>query len=200
MRPFADAAAVTLAAAFVGGPYETHVQPDPDDQRRTLPLLFAGVTSLCRRLGGVATIDDGGDGPPRAVCAWLPSNRHQVGPLDLVRSGLWRVPLPTVMGPAAAYRQIRHERVTDAALHRWVTDDTAYLWALGVDPAHHGSGLGRRAVDLGLEAMRGAGFRWCLLKTETPANVGLYRHLGFEVVADVPDPRAVPAWLLRRPV
>lgn len=193
-----DDAAATLAAAFVGGPYETHVQPDLDDQRRSLPVMFGGVVRRCHEVGGVETVAVEDGGRPAAVCAWVPASELSPGPAAVWRSGLWRTVLPSAFGPAATWRLLRHEHVTDAALARWATPDTGYLWCLGVDPERHGQGLGRRAVDLGVAAMRRAGLTRCLLKTETPANVALYRHLGFELLEEVADPHAVPAWILRR--
>ena len=194
----ADAAAL-LAAAFAGGPAETHVQPDLARQRRTLPVMFAAVLERCRRRGGIerSTTDDG---RLAAVCAWVPSIDLVVGPADVLRYGFWRLPLPTAFGPAATLRLLRHEHVTDTALARYAAADTGYLWLLGADPAHHGDGYGRAALEHGVIAMRDAGFTRVLLKTETPGNVPLYRHLGFELLEEVPDPRAIPAWILRRDV
>lgn len=189
----ADAAA-TLAAAFAGGPAVTHVQPDVGRQRRTLPAMFEPVLSRCREVGGVELVDG-----TAGVCGWVPSPQLRLGPIDVVRTGLWRLPSPGAFGPAATVRLVRHEHATDEVLLRHAATDVAYLWLLGADPARHGEGLGRAALEAGLSAMRHRGFARCLLKTETPGNVTLYRHLGFELVDEVtPRSSGVPAWVFLR--
>jgi ribosomal protein S18 acetylase RimI-like enzyme len=189
----ADAAA-TLAAAFAGGPAVTHVQPDLARQRRTLPAMFAPVLRLCDRSGGVDLV-----GGTAGVCAWIPSPQLRIGPLAVLRSGLWRLPLPGRFGPAATLRLLRHEHATDAALVRHAGPRVAYLWLLGADPQRQGEGLGRAALEAGLASMRAAGFDRCLLKTETPQNVALYTHLGFAQVDEVtPRSSGVPAWSFLR--
>jgi ribosomal protein S18 acetylase RimI-like enzyme len=192
----ADAAAL-LAAAFAGGPFETWVQPDLDRQRRALPTLFHGVLRRCAEVGGVEVVRDA-DGSLAAVCGWVPSRELVVGPRAVLSTGLWRLPLPSEFGPTSTLRLLRHEHVTDAALGSHAAADTAYVWALGVPPARQGDGLGRRAVDAGRAAIAAAGFARVVLKTETPSNVPFYRHLGFDLVTELPHAPGVPAWILAR--
>ncbi len=187
-------AAATLAAAFAGGPAVSWVQPDLTRQRRTLPAMFRPVLEVCARRGGVEVVADGA-----AVCGWLPSPELAVGPVEVVRAGFWRLPLPDAFGPAATVRLLRHEHVTDEVLLTHAGPSVGYLWVLGVRPDRHGEGLGGAALAAGLDAMRAQGLRACLLKTETPRNRALYRHLGFEQVDEVtPAVSGVPAWVFRR--
>jgi GNAT superfamily N-acetyltransferase len=189
----ADAAA-TLAAAFAGGPLVTHVQRDASRHPRTLRAVFGPTLRLCARSGGVA-VRAGGD----AVAGWVPAEQLTVGPADVLRSGLWQLPRPGALGPVGTVRLLQHEHVVEGRLQRHVAGDVAYLWVYGTRPGRQGEGLGRAAMDAGLAQMRSAGFARCLLKTETPRNVALYRHLGFDLVDEVtPAPSGVPAWVFLR--
>lgn len=189
----ADAAA-TLAAAFAGGPLVTHVQPDVARHPSTLRAMFAPVLRLCERAGGVSTVAD-----TDAVAGWVPSTELSVGPAEVLRSGLWRLPLPGAFGPAGTVRLLRHEHTVEARLLRFAAPEVAYLWVYGTRPDRQGAGLGRAAMDAALGRMWDAGFERCLLKTETPANVALYRHLGFDLVDEVtPGGSGVPAWTFLR--
>ncbi|MCI0634196.1 MAG: mycothiol synthase, partial [Actinobacteria bacterium] len=56
------------------------------------------------------------------------------------------------------------------------------IFVIGVDPAHHGGGLGRALVVAGLGSLAGRGVRTGMLFVDgaNEAAVGLYRALGFE--------------------
>lgn len=67
--------------------------------------------------------------------------------------------------------------------------DTAWLWSMGVHPAHRREGIGTRLVTNVLDTMQ----RWGVARlrlTVDPANlvaVSLYAAFDFKVTADVPD-------------
>ncbi len=87
-----------------------------------------------------------------------------------------------------------HERTPQEPYH--------YLGMLGVVPGQQGKGLGGKLVravkDLAFEH---AGSSGVCLNTELESNVALYRHLGFEVVAEA-DVEDIHTWCLywRAPV
>ena len=67
--------------------------------------------------------------------------------------------------------------------------DFAYLWLLGAHPDAQGRGLGRAALESAVSSMRARGFARCVLRTQQPRNVSLYRYLGFDEFA-----RHTPTW------
>ena len=180
-----------LAAAFAQDPMFRHVIPDARQRIRQLPRLFAGSLRHCARRGGVAVVDASG------VAGWVDGAHLSVGLVDAARARMLIVPV--TIGPAAMGRLNRHERQTEAMIRQTCDGPFAYLWSLGVDPARQGGGLGRRTVTAALAQMRAAGYDRCVLKTEQPDNVGLYRHLGFEVAASgTVESSGLTTWIMIR--
>jgi len=68
-----------------------------------------------------------------------------------------------------------------------------YLGVLATHPDRAGQGLGRAVMAAGLQAAAATGLP-AFLETTNPANVGLYRRTGWEVVAQVPEP--LPIWVM----
>lgn len=77
----------------------------------------------------------------------------------------------------------------DSAARRISESDETELHLLGVDPMHHGRGLGRALMSTALKSIRAQGFRKTVLWTQSTmvAAQRLYESLGF--VRNVPrDP------------
>ena len=75
-----------------------------------------------------------------------------------------------------------------------------YLGMIGVRSDRQGQGVGRRLLDAvhGLSAADPASIG-VALSTEVEANVGLYRHFGYEVIGSAPVETAFTTWsMLRR--
>ncbi len=126
----------------------------------------------------------------------------------LTAAALWRGPdedlatpgtLPTSAGLLTALVGAEHVATVAAgfAAERAVrpTGPHAYLHYLAVDADHRGRGDARRLVDAGLARASAAGLP-ALVETTNPANVPLYEHLGFEMVASVPLGEGPTVWIL----
>lgn len=186
-------AAATLAAAFHDGALFGYAEPDATRRAQRLPWLFEGTLLHCRRHGDIEVVAE-----VAGVAGWVPGSRLSLTPADLVRTGL--IATPARFGPTPTVRLERHERASEARLEQHLSEATAYLWLLGVDPARQGEGLGGAVLRSALADMHAAGFERCLLRTDDEPNVAFYRHLGFEVVEHLGDlPSGLPSWILAGP-
>ena len=186
-------AAATLAAAFHDGALFGYAEPDAVRRAQRLPWLFEGTLLHCRRHGDIDVVAEAA-----GVAGWVPGTRLALTPADLVRTGL--IATPARFGPTPTVRLERHERPSEARLEQHLTDATAYLWVLGVDPARQGEGLGGAVLRSALAGMRAAGFDRCLLRTDDEPNVAFYRRQGFEVEEELHDlASGLPSWILAGP-
>lgn len=188
-----ETAAATLAQAFEGTAVFDAALPSRERQRAALPGLFAALLRTCRRTGQVLHLDGGA-----AIAAWHPGDHVDASAFELVRSGLVLAPL--YLGPIASVRLQRHDARVHRVLRPAITPGTAYLALVGVRPATQGTGAGRRVVEAALSSMRDAGYERCVLATDDEPNVGLYTHLGFEVVDQLDHPATgLRSWIMARP-
>lgn len=179
-----------LARAFVVDPVLCHAEPDPLRRARWMGLLYRTFVRYASAAGGVDLVKD------KAAALWL----H-----DQTQPPFWRgllygsLRIAMAMGWRATWRCLRHEAWCEARVRALGFQRFGYIWFLGVEPQAQRNGLGRRAVEGVLEAMRARGHQICLLKTESRSNVAFYEGLGFQIA----DEQVVPAtqlryWLSRR--
>jgi GNAT superfamily N-acetyltransferase len=80
-----------------------------------------------------------------------------------------------------------------------VSEPHHHLNMIGVRHSHHGRGLARPLLEAAIElAARDANSAGLTLTTETPANVRLYQHFGFEVFGHVDVTAGLETWGLFR--
>lgn len=192
--PQRDRAAEVLAGAFENDPIYTYIFPDPDDRRRSLRLLWDALLRYSLVYGRVWTTP-----AVEGVACWLPSGNTEVT--------LWRH-FRTGMPFARAVAQFRKEprrrmldllSYTDSARRRTIREPYWYLWALGVEPASQGQGIGSRLLSPALAEADEAGVP-CYLETETENNVAFYHKRGFVVsVQETLAESGLTLWTMTRP-
>ena len=111
------------------------------------------------------------------------------------RSVAWELGWLLVAGPLPAVRGIRDDRAM-RAVH--VTHPHMYLWFLGVDPARHGTGVGR-ALLAELHAESDSLGVPAYLETATPGNVGFYERDGYATTGSIAMPSGPEMWTMERP-
>jgi ribosomal protein S18 acetylase RimI-like enzyme len=186
MTPDFDAGAV-LARAFFNDPAITFAVPD-DKRRRAMEPWFSGIARVGERYGQLDTLDRA------AVAVWL---RHEATFLEHVLSGLTG---PTLrLGAGAMARFLRLSFALNAFHGRLCPEPHHYLYFVGVDPSRQKQGLGSKLIRRNLERAD-AEHQSCWLETATESNVGLYLHLGFQVVHEgVLVSQGPRFWLMKRP-
>ncbi|GGM61631.1 GNAT family N-acetyltransferase [Dactylosporangium sucinum] len=166
------AAVATFVAAFESDPAIRYFLPSPSTYESEASALAASLFDP-RVTRGTVWLADGG----AAVAMWDgPATARHGEP------------------PATDDRWGRYQSTVHAALPafpHW------YLGVLATDPAARGRRLGRTVMAEGLARADADGLP-SYLETSNPANVEVYRSVGFEVEHDlrVDD---LPVWIMSRP-
>ena len=166
-------AARLLARAFHADPFIRWAEPDGARRPRTLGAVFEAVIAQGAKHGGVL------HEPGVGVAEWTSPAHLDIGVLDGLVHGVWRVALATP--PAVWWRLATHDAAALGRVRPFLGPRSVYLATLGVEPAVAGRGHGGRLLRAALTAMRAHG-ETCVLRTEQPKNVAFYRHAGFKIV------------------
>jgi GNAT superfamily N-acetyltransferase len=160
-----------LARAFADDPAIAWIFPDPAVRRRKLPSLFAMLFDE-DAADGVRLMTPGGE----ATTLWRAPGHAETPPLTMLRSAL---PMLATFGFALG-RAIAVANAIEAHFPKY---PFWYLHIAGCDPVHQGKGLGKAAVQAGLDRMSGSGVPF-YLETATERNLGFYQGLGFRVTGE----------------
>lgn len=187
-----DAAVAVLTDAFAAYPTTAWFFEDgavPRLEALAALVRFFVATRLARgervlgvrhdgALAAVALVSDpaGGASPPAVATA---------------RDALW-----AHLGASA---RARYEAYGAALAPLLADPGSLHVNLVGVAPSRRGLGLARRLLDhVHVAVAGGTDDRGVTLATEDPANLGLYRHLGYEVSGSVEVAAGITAWALRR--
>jgi ribosomal protein S18 acetylase RimI-like enzyme len=179
----------SLSAAFADYPLLRYLTPEPTRRPRVVEAFCRMLVRYALRYGRPFATPD-----RAAVACWLPPGQEWLTYPGLIRAGAltlaWR------LGVRGTVRLERLElvfdrlRAADAGPH-W------YLNLLGVRPDRKGQGLARAVCRPAFDAADRDRVR-CYLETQDAVNVGIYRRLGFEVVAEVEPAPGLRSWTMRR--
>jgi ribosomal protein S18 acetylase RimI-like enzyme len=170
-----EAAAHLLARAFAHDPFMIYTMPSAQRRSRVLPVLFRIIVRYCLRYGAIYTTSslDG------AACCLPPGQTTTIGRLAVISLSA----PPLQLGLPGLRRFLRASAVAERAHTQAAPGAHWYLWALGVDPACQGRGLGGELVRTVLRLARAQDLP-CYLETENPRNVLFYQRYGFRLVSE----------------
>jgi len=189
-----DEAGAALADAFAAYPTTAwFFERSPVGRHEALTaLLHFFVTARTMRGESVLGVRLGGD---LAAVALVSSHDGSASPPGLapVREALW-----AHVGGEARRRYEAYGAALEPLLG---TPASLHVNLLGVRPAYRGRGLARRLLDhVHVRAAATLDGRGVSLATEDPANLALYRHLGYEVSGSAVVGPGIAAWAMRRAV
>ena len=180
-----------LGEAFADDPVWTALGPRWRPHRRlSNRVSFAGILAGSRRGGARIRVARESGKVLGASVAFEPGR----WPLS-DGSILWELGWVFAAGPLPAYRGFKDDRAMRA---QHVEHPHMYLWFLGVDPAHHGRGVGR-ALLADLHARSAELSVPTYLETGSEENVRFYERLGYEVGGTIAMPSGTTMWKMERP-
>jgi GNAT superfamily N-acetyltransferase len=181
-----DKAAEMLTRAFRNDPLLSWILPDPEE-RRSLSLPFHSVFLRYGLLAGEVWTSDP---TMRGLAVFLPPGQREMNA---------EMPeLESILGQEAFLRfqsaldYMAPLRSSAVPVPHW------YTMALGVDPEHQGTGIGRMLLNCMFQRADSEHVP-CYLETTEPKNVPFYTNSGFSVVHDGADPTSgVHYWTFLR--
>lgn len=168
-----DAAVETLAIAFHDDPLLEIVSPDRSRRAEIGRWFMRGALAMGLPRGETWVNDDAS-----AVAIWLPPGGTDIGMVEMLRAGLWRLPLMVGLGGAG---RVMGALGATEQFHKTVHGPHWYLMSLATRPERQGQGLGGQLMAIGLDQADAAGLP-VYLETATDANIAFYGKRGFEVV------------------
>jgi ribosomal protein S18 acetylase RimI-like enzyme len=185
-------AAEVLARAFLDDPFYEALLPDERSRPKRLAWFMERMLLYGLPYGHVYTTP-----AVEGVACWFPPGHLSPGAGDVLRSGLYALPLRLGLG---TYRRLNDFLAyTEAMRARRVPEPHWYLLLLGVDDGCRGQGLGGRLLQPVLDRANREELA-CYLETEKEKNVRFYARHGFGVAEAGREPRhGVHTWALLRP-
>ena len=181
-----DDIARTLARAFQNEEACSYIFPDPQDRARRLIAIFRVIIANDAPAGSIYQTQGG-----EAVTLWRAPGKASGTAWEFAKSLL---PFIAALGPGIG----RGLKISGLIEKHHPTEPFHYLHFAGCSPEHQGKGLGGAAIRAGL-AQADADHLPAYLETATERNLGLYRSLGFEVIAEWSVTRGLPFWGMLRP-
>ncbi len=163
-----------LSRAFYHDPMLRFIIPNDAQRARLLPSFYRIVVRYCI-LYGEGYIMPEQDG----VACWLRPGDTTPGMARLVRIGMRGAPVG--IGLSGLRRFMAVARYSEQIHARCVPGFHWYLWALGVEPARQGHGIGGRLMQPVLARASADGLP-CYLETMNEANLPFYERYGFRAV------------------
>jgi ribosomal protein S18 acetylase RimI-like enzyme len=184
-----------LALSFDADPMFVALFGEERERRqRWLRFTMAAMLALVGPDEHVFTTDDGVQG----VIGLTPPGKYPPSQLRLLSflAAFWKRPSMPMPTRALQKNGFAVLGAMEKLHHR---EDHLYVLVLGVHPDQKGRGFGRQLLAPSLELADRAGVP-AYLETTNPANLGLYRRFGFEVVEEVRAwEGAPPLWTMLRP-
>ncbi len=189
----AEAATLVLARAFVDSPVYRAVLTSRTEEARLKTLLrVKGGFVRAFLPNGECRVARDTDGKVVGVTLSAAPGHYPLSPwAEIVQSTGC-----ATTGPVAIARFLRLTAYMRRLHHK---GPHYYLFAIGVDPAHQGRGIGRKLLaelHVRADAQRVPSY----LETEKPINVKLYESVGYRVSTEETIPGlGVPMWTMLRP-
>lgn len=181
-----------LTKAFNTDPLTQFLFPNDEVRQKQSPHYFNFIISYGLKFGEVYAPSPEIEG----LAIWYLSDKYEMNMMKQLRAGgmrlFFKLKKETIsrMLPLGRFSGNMHRKY--GHFRHW------YLSPIGVDPDYQGKGLGSLLIRSMLSRIDDEKLP-CLLETQNPTNVEIYKRFGFDVVAKemIPD-TDIPHWVMVR--
>ncbi len=193
-----EKATVTLTRAFHEDPLVQLIFPNPEERKRYSQVFWKFMIKDGVKYGEVYSPTSKIEG----VAKWLPPRKEHMGIWRTIRSGGIKIGIDlTKQKDERKYSPRKIEKITNniVRIHKELMKEPHwYLACIGVDPDHQGKGYGSKLIKPMLERIEKTGYP-VFLETNFEGNVGLYEHLGFDLIDETKIPETeIVNWAMIR--
>jgi ribosomal protein S18 acetylase RimI-like enzyme len=193
-------ATMVLTRAFQEDPLIRLIYPNSEERMKYTPFLWRYLIKDGLKCGMVYSPTNKIEG----VAKWLPPGKEHMGIWRSLRSGALSMGWAMSRQKDERKRSTREiQQLTDFILkkHKEIMKEPHwYLANIGVDPKYQGKGYGSTLIKPMLEYIEKKGYP-VYLETNFQGNIGLYEHLGFEVIDEmkIPETEIINWGMIRKP-
>jgi hypothetical protein len=182
-------AAVVLAESFINDPATTYLFPDQRNRLAAMESIFGSYLHIGLQIGEVLTTPD-----VSGVAIWIRPDQY----ISISRTLCSSIPLiPLRFGFSPLVRMLRYSRFISRIHSRHTLSHAWYLFALGVNQAYRGAGVGSGLMQLVFQ-IADTDRTNCYLETNHE-NVKFYQKHGFHTVDNgAMSGNELPIWLMVR--
>ncbi len=180
-------ASQVLTRSFHNDPLICLIFPNEEERVKYSPSLWEFLLRDGVRKGEVYAPSKNIEGTAK----WLPPGKEHMGIWRSLRSGT--LTMARMMSKQKDERVLPMRKIAEITdnitkLHKTLVKEPHwYLANIGIDTDYQGKGFGSKLLKPMLKRIKDEGYS-VFLETNFEGNVGLYEHLGFEVI----DERIVP--------
>ncbi len=195
-----EKAVAVLTRAFHEDPLIRLIYPDSEERKRYTPILWKFLTKDGLKYGEVYSPTKKIEG----VAKWLPPGKEHMGIWRTIKSGGLKMGVAlTRQNDKRKLSPRRIEEITNkiTQIHKELMKEPHwYLANIGVDTEFQGKGYGSKLIKPMLERIEKTGYP-VFLETNFEGNVGLYEHLGFDLIDEtkIPETEIVNWAMIKKP-
>jgi ribosomal protein S18 acetylase RimI-like enzyme len=176
-KPDAAKAARVLAEAFFN--YPTYVYSIPNAKKRlsALQTLFEIEFAYTRKYGRIYATSENVEG----IMYCLSKKEPHISDWRMIKCGALKVPFK--VGVNFIKRENKFVSAQEELHAKYATFPHTYLWSIGVRPQEQSKKYASKLIQYLLHDLAER-HEACYLETASEVNVGIYEHLGFQLMGE----------------
>mgnify|MGYP003890424317 CR=1 FL=1 len=175
--------AETLADAFSNHDNFVYLIEDDKKRLKAASLLFQFMTKVMNKYGYIYVVYQ--EEEPVGYITFMDDQKNKLDVTTVLKSNaLWKTArFWFFISQSERKKYLSYLKTYNEPVHK--EENLIHLYYTGVKEAYRGKGLMKQAMSDALSYFHNLGYKGVCLETSDQNNVGLYKHLGYEVTRRV---------------